>query len=127
MKHISHVALAVLLWGELAAAGAGRKVTLSLPHPLAHGETVWLNVGVGAIGHKQLHVTTADGRELGTISAYGPKAGSTGGTYTLPVPADAISGDHLTILLTIIEGKTEHAATEREVINIRVSIQPAHR
>ena len=126
MKHISHAALAVLLWGELAAAAAGRKVTLSLPHPLARGETVWLIVGVGAIGHKQLHVTTADGRELGTITAYGPKAGSTGGTYTLPVPADAIAEDHLTILLNIIEGETEHAATEHEVIGVRVSIRSAH-
>lgn len=125
--HVSHVALAVLLWGQSAGGPAGRRVTLSLQHPPARGETVWLNVDVGAIGHDQVHVTTSDGRELGTISTYGLRAGRVAGTYTLPVPADAISGDHLTVLLTIIEGKTERAATEREVTSVRVSIQPARR
>ena len=122
-----HLALAMMLWGQTAAGLAGRAITLSLPHPPAHGETVWLKVDVGAIGHGQVRVTTERGRELGTISTYGLKAGRVAGTYTLPVPADALSGDRIRVVFTMIEGNKERPATQAEVTGVSVGIRPAGR
>jgi len=120
-----YFALAMMLWGQAAGGSAGRAVTLSLPHRPVHGETVWLKVEVGAIGHGQVRVTTASGRELGTISAYGLKAGRVAGTYTLPVPADEISGDRIRVVFTTIEGNKQRPATRAEVTGVVVGIRPA--
>jgi hypothetical protein len=122
---VLHLALAVFLSGYPAAGPTGRRVTLDLPHPPAQGETVWLKVDVGEIGRHELHVTTSNGRELGTISTYGVKSGRPAGTYTLPVPADAISSNHLTVLLVVIDGDTQRAATRREVKGVSVALQSA--
>ena len=117
--------MAVLLLGHSADGSAARRVSLTLPHPPATGESVCLKVEVGEIGHNQVHVTTSSGRELGTISTYGVRSGRPAGTYTLPVPADAMSDNHLTVLLTVIEGETERPATLREVKAVSLAIRPA--
>lgn len=117
--------MAMFLLGCSADGGAARRVSLTLPRLPARGEAVLLKVEVGEIGHNQLHVTTGSGRELGTISTYGVKPGTPAGTYIVPVPPDAMSGDHLTVLLTILEGNTEHAATRREVKGVSIAIRPA--
>src|ERR1700761_3356768 len=68
--------------------------TLALPHVLRKGETAWLLVEVGAIGHHQIQFTTQDGRPLGTISPSGERAvasssSQTQHVYPLPIPPDA--------------------------------------
>ncbi|UWZ81944.1 hypothetical protein [Occallatibacter riparius] len=122
---VLHLLMAVFLLGYSADGSPTRRVSLTLPHPPATGETIWLKVEVGEIGHNQVHVTTSSGRELGTISTYGVKSGKPAGTYTLPVPADAMSGTHLTVLLSIIQGRTEHAASLREVKAVSIGLRPA--
>jgi hypothetical protein len=118
-----HVALAVALMGQSAAGRAGRRVTLSLPQPPVHGETVVLTVQLGAIGHDQVHITTAGGRELGTISGYGLKAGRPAGSYAVPVPADAVTDGHVTVVFSMIEGNTERAATQEEVKDVKITVR----
>lgn len=122
---VLHLVMAVFLLGHSADGSPARRVSLTLPHTPAAGETIWLKVEVGEIGHNQVHVTTSTGRELGTISTYGVKSERPAGTYTLPVPADAMSGTRLTVVLTVIEGQTEHSATLREVKAVSIGIRPA--
>lgn len=119
------LALAMLLWGQAAGVPSGGIVTLSLPHPPASGETVWLKVEVGAIGHSQVHVTTGPGRELGTISTFGVKADRAAGAYTLPIPADAMTGDRIRIVFTTIRGGKERPATPSEVTGASIGIRQA--
>src|SRR6266850_1301481 len=67
------------------------EMTLVLSHPLRAGEIAWIEVQVGPIGRGQeIDVTTAAGQELGVISPFGVRRGQDAGTYTLPVPGDAI-------------------------------------
>src|ERR1700722_11052895 len=118
-----HVARAVALLGQSGAGQSGRDVTLLLPHPPAHGETAWITIRVGAIGHARLQVTTSDGRDLGIISPYGVKAGTESGTYNLPVPAEAASNGRLTVRLTMLEGTARRAPTTQEVISVKAVLR----
>ena len=57
-----------------ANAGAGREVTLTLPHALRSGETAWLEVEVGAIERgEEIDIVTTSGRSLGSsrLSGFG--------------------------------------------------------
>jgi hypothetical protein len=98
--------------------------TLVLPHVLRKGETVWLLVEVGAIGHDQIELTTQDGRPLGTVSPFGLKPGQAGGTYTLPLPADAFAGRRLALRIAVKESdRAQHAPGTGEVKSLRLLIR----
>jgi len=115
------------LLGPPAHAPAGRVVTLALPHPLRPGETAWLEVTVGVLENKaEIEIQTTEGRELGVISPFGIRPGSPAGTYTVPVPLDAISHDHLPLRLFLDRnGHPLRAPTAKEVTSLRVKIMPA--
>lgn len=85
-------------------APAAREMTLTLPHALRAGETVWLLVEVGAIGREQIELATQDGRPLGTISPFGIRSGQVAGTYSVPVPADALKDGRLALRLSLTQG-----------------------
>ncbi|MEO6815391.1 MAG: hypothetical protein ABI177_01715 [Edaphobacter sp.] len=103
---------------------AAREMTLTLPHALRKGETVWLLVTVGAIGRDQIEITTQDGQSLGTISAFGARSGKAGGTYTVPVPAEALRNGRLAVRLAVIQsGRAPRAATTKEVKSLRLLIR----
>ena len=119
---LSHMALAVMLMAQGGDMVKGRDITLHLPHPPAPGESIWLKLKVGEIGRSQLHVTTPDGRELGTIGTYGVKAGRAAGVYMLPIPPDVAVRGHLTVRLTVLSGYTARAATRQEVPEVRLSM-----
>ena len=124
------VALLALIAPHAAAQGPTRdapmsaqELTLAPPRPLAPGEPAWLEVQVGPISRgRVVTVTTASGQPLGTISPFGARVGESGGTYTLPVPPDAIRDGKLTVRLTITEGGgAPRAPTAQEVPSVKLS------
>lgn len=101
-----------------------REMTLVLPHALRKGETAWLLVKVGAIGRDQIQLMTQDGRPLGTISPFGIRSGRPGGTYTVPVPAEALSDGRLRLRLSVMQsGRAPRAPTAKEVKSLRLLIR----
>ena len=118
-------AAALALFSLLAQRPAARTVTLTLPHALRSGETATLVVSVGVIPKgARIEVTTLSGRDLGTVSPYGIRPGHEAGSYTVPIPADAIEGRRVRILLSLAFAGTRRAPTESEVrvaLRIRTS------
>jgi len=117
------LALVALL---LAQAEAGRVETLALPHALRAGESAWLEVQVGAVTHgTEIEVATTSGRLLGVISPYANRSGNEAGTYTLPLPADTISDNHIAVRLLLKHYQSQRAPTLKEVRSVRVRITSA--
>ena len=106
-----------------AHAAEGDK-TLALPRALKAGEIAVIQVQVGNIARGQeIHVTTASGRELGVISPFGVRSGHAAGTYPIPIPADAVAGQRLTVHLTVTgNGAAPHAPTAQQVRSVEVVI-----
>ncbi len=101
-----------------------REMTLVLPHALRKGETAWLLVKVGAIGRDQIQIMTQDGRPLGTISPLGIRSGKSAGTYTVPVPEEALSDGRLALRLSMMQsGRAPRAPTAKEVKSLRLLIR----
>jgi hypothetical protein len=117
-------ALLALLAHGAQAAPADDVMTLALPHQLGAGETAWLEVQVGPIGRGQeIEVTTAAGQELGVISPFGIRVGQDAGTYTIPVPRDAIRDGRLAVRLRISQyGAPPRAPTAQEVRGVKLTI-----
>jgi hypothetical protein len=117
------------LLAQIANAASVSDMTLVLPRPLRAGETAWIEVQVGPISRGQeIDVTTASGRELGVISPFGGRVGQDAGTYTLPVPADAIRDGRLPVRLTITQfGAPPRAPTEQEVRSVKLNVAGAAR
>ncbi|HEY4641057.1 MAG TPA: hypothetical protein VII75_06905 [Thermoanaerobaculia bacterium] len=116
-------AAALALFSFLAQVPAARTVTLALPHALRAGESATLLVSVGVIPKgARIEVTTPSGHPLGTISPHGIRPGSEAGTYTVPLPSDAIDGRHVCVLLSLAFGDTRRAPSEKEVKGVRVRI-----
>jgi hypothetical protein len=114
----------------LFAVGAhhseSRSVNLVLPHALQAGEIATLVVTVGVIPRSgEIEITTTSGRELGTISPYGIRAGHESGTYAVPLPADAISGRHVSLLVSLRANGKTRAPTMQQVKRVIVRIRSA--
>jgi len=113
------VALALL--STLAQPPTARSVTLTLPHALREGEVAFLAVTVGVIPRgAEIEITTPTGRPLGTISPHGIRPGHEAGTYTVPLPANAISGRRVTVLLSLSANGKRRVPTKKEVKRVRV-------
>jgi hypothetical protein len=109
-------------------AGNARKMTLVLPHSLREGEAAWLLVKVGDIGHKQIRLTTQDGRPLGTISPFAIRSGQAAGTYSIPVPAEDFHHERLALRLSMVEaGDAQRAPTKEELESVRLVIRPVQK
>jgi hypothetical protein len=109
---------------------ATREMTLVLPRPLRAGEAAAVEVQLGPLSRgRVVTVTTADGRPLGTVSPFGVRVGQPGGTYTLPVPPDAIRDGKLTVRLTISQGGggPPRAPTAEEVPRVELKAGGAAR
>jgi hypothetical protein len=114
---------AFALFSLLAQSPAARTVTLTLPRALRAGETATLVVSVGVIPKgARIEITTPSGRSLGTISPHGIRPGREAGTYTVPLPAEAVSGRRVCVLLSLAFADTRRAPTEKEVSRVRVKI-----
>ncbi|MFP5514958.1 MAG: hypothetical protein ACLGJC_17955, partial [Alphaproteobacteria bacterium] len=114
------VLLAVLvLAGQPAGADPARtpalldgngETTLTLPHPLRQGGAIVLAVTLGRISRGQtVEITTADGRPIGVAAPFGPQRNQGAGTFTIPVPADAVRDGRLALRLRV----TTHDAPPR--------------
>jgi hypothetical protein len=115
---------ALTLFSLLAQEASGRAVNLALPHALREGETAWLLVTVGVIPRgAEIEITTPSGRLLGVVSPYGIRSGSAAGTYTVPLPADAISARRVSLLLMLDLSGKQRAPTAREVKKVQVRIR----
>jgi hypothetical protein len=131
MRSAAAIVFAVL---TLEAHAAESEKTLMLPHALQTGQIAVIQVQVGKIARGQeIHITTAAGRELGVISPFGVRSGHAAGTYPIPVPADAVAGQQLTVHVSVTGNGTQpHAPTAQEVRSIEVVIggtakpQPDH-
>ncbi|HET7436839.1 MAG TPA: hypothetical protein VFN10_19170 [Thermoanaerobaculia bacterium] len=100
-----------------------RELTLVLPHELREEESAVLLVSVGVIPRgARIEITTPSGRPLGTISPYGIRAGREAGTYTVPLPANAISGRHVTLRLSLAFNGKHRAPAKKEVKGVRVVV-----
>jgi hypothetical protein len=125
MRPVAAFAL-LLLTGHAASAD---DLTLVLPHPLHAGETAWIEVQVGPIGRgREIDVTTGSGQELGAISPFGVRAGQDAGTYTLPVPADAIRDGRVSVRLAITKaGGAPRTPDAQEVRGVKLIVSGASR
>lgn len=108
---------------------AGRTETLSLPHALRAGESAWLEVKVGVIPKgAEIEITTTVGRPLGVISPFAIRPGNPAGTYTVPLPADAIAHGRVSLRLSLnYPGQSRRAPTLKEVKRLRVKVASAQR
>jgi hypothetical protein len=96
--------------------------TLTLPHSLAPGANAWLEIQVGplALGQR-VRVATQGGALLGAISPFGRAERQQAGTYSLPVPSDAIHDDTLSVIVTVTEAnKPARAPTPEEVRSLKL-------
>jgi hypothetical protein len=112
-----------------SAAAAGSDLTLALSHPLRAGEMAWLQVQVGPLARgQQIEVTTVDGQLLGVISPFGVRRGEAAGTYTLPIPPEAIQGDRLAVRLMVsqFDGPARPPTTQ-EVLKVTLHVDPPQR
>jgi hypothetical protein len=119
---VALAAYALLAAGLAETQEAARTVTLALPHPLGAGDSAWIEVQLGPVGRREINVTTASGEPLGTISPYGIRAGQDAGTYSLPVPSDAIKDDRLSLQLSISQPGGSRAPTAQEVQEVTLRI-----
>lgn len=120
--------VALVLLSTLAQPPTARSVTLTLPHALREGETAFLSVTVGVIQRgAEIEITAVTGRPLGTISPYGIRPGNEAGTYTVPLPADAISGRRVTVLLSLRANGKHRPPTKKEVKRVRAAVMSTPR
>jgi hypothetical protein len=97
--------------------------TLALPHALRPEEAVFLELKLGSLARGlRVEVSTPSGRSLGAISPFGARAGADSGTYTIPVPPDAVSGDHLAIVIRVNDGGRKRSPAEKEIRSIAVKV-----
>lgn len=114
--------------GAMSQTMAAPDIVLTLPRALRAGETAFVEVQVGPIGRREIDVATASGRPLGTISPFGVRAGQDAGTYTLPLPADAIAGGRVVLRLTISQpGGAPRPPTADEVRSVTLRVGAAGR
>ena len=105
-------------------AGPGRVVNLVLPRDLSANEAVWIELKLGVIARgAEIEIETTEGKALGVISPHGIRAGDEAGTYTVPVPTEAISNKRLSVRLTLKQAdRSKRAPTTKEVKNVRLKI-----
>ena len=128
MRTLSAAFVCLALLARQADAAEGRDVTLTLPRALHPGETAFAEVQLGLLARGlEIEVTTAAGRELGVISPHGMRAGQGAGTYTLPIPPDAIVEGRIALRLSLNQFGHARAPTAQEVKSVRVKITPAAR
>ena len=104
-------------------AAPGRVVNLVLPRTLSANEVVWIELKLGAIGRgAEIELETKSGKTLGVVSPHGIRSGDEAGTYTIPVPPDAISNKRLSLRLILTQGRAKRAPTTKEVKSVRLKI-----
>src|SRR5262249_14265298 len=129
----TYVLIALLAPGAGATAAGtqskARRVVLTLPRTPAAQEAVWLSVRLGVLqrGWRVL-VLSDDGRLLGAISPFAIPAGNKAGTYTIPLPQDAVRHGRVAVRLAVeIMENVTRAPTRSEVEDVRLVYVPVNR
>lgn len=124
MRRCAVAFVLALLIAQGGCATSWRVRTLTLPHALDAADNVYLEVRVGALaGGQEIELSTDNGRRLGVISPHGIRPGRDAGTYTVPLPADAIRDGRLRIrLITTPAGGTARDANADEVREVRLVV-----
>lgn len=105
------------------AAVPGRVVNLVLPRSLTENEGVAVELKLGVLARgAEIQVETTSGRMLGVISPYGIRSGNEAGTYTVPVPRDAISNQRVSLRIILSYNDSKRAPTTKEVRHVRLVI-----
>lgn len=127
------VLMALLALGaDAIAAGTqsdAHRVVLTLPRAPAAPEAVWLSVRLGVLqrGWRVL-VLSDDGKLLGVISPFAIPAGNKAGTYTIPLPENAVR--HRRVVVRLVVEVREHvtrAPTRSEVEDVQLVYVPVSR
>ena len=129
----AYALLALLAPGaEATAAGtpsSARRIVLTLPRAPAAQEAVWLSVRVGVLERGvRILVLSDDGTLLGAISPFAISPGKEAGTYTIPLPENAVSQGRVAVRL-VVEDR-EHVtrpATGGEVEDVGLVYVPVTR
>jgi hypothetical protein len=128
MRTLSAAFVCVALLAQQVGAAEGRDVTVTLSRALQPGETAFAEVQLGLLARGlEIEITTAAGRKLGVISPHGIRAGQEAGTYTLPIPSDAIVKGQVALRLSLNQFGRTRAPTAQEVKSVRLKITPAAR
>jgi hypothetical protein len=102
VRFLALAASAALALLAQPADAATRAITLHLPHALMAHQAMVATVRLGAVPRgTTILVQTADGRLLGTISPYAIVPGQEAGSYTVPIPADAVTDGEVTLFVGV--------------------------
>ena len=109
-------------------AGPGRVVNLVLPRDLGPDDAIVLEVKLGVIASgAEIEIETLTGKTLGVISPHGIRAGNEAGTYTVPIPPEAISDKRLSVRIIHSFQSRKRAPSNKEVKSVQLRItSPAH-
>ncbi len=108
---------------QITTAAPGRVVNLVLPRTLSANEVVWIELKLGAVQRgAEIEIETKSGKTLGVVSPHGIRSGDDAGTYTVPVPPDAISNKRLSLRLTLNHGRAKREPTPKELKSVRLKI-----
>lgn len=103
-------------------------MNLVLPRSLSENEGVAVELKLGVLARgAEIQVETTSGKMLGVISPYGIRSGHEAGTYTVPVPRDAISNQRVSLRITLINNRSKRAPTTKEVRTVRLIITSTDR
>jgi hypothetical protein len=126
MRTVLATFVCFVLLANVAFSTDGHMLRLVLPHPLRPGETVWLELTLGAIERgAEIEVLTAEGQFLGVISPFGIRSNQEAGTYTIPLPSDVFQNSRVSLRLSIGHGgHVPRMPSETEVKSVRLKITP---
>ncbi len=111
------------------AGAPGRVINLVLPRSLNEDEGLVLELKLGVLERgDEIQVQTTSGKMLGVISPYGIRSGNEAGTYTVPVPAKAISNNRVSLRITLNQhSRGKRAPNDQELRSIKLRITPNRR
>ena len=111
-----------LSWLNAARAADARRFELPLPPAPSTQEAPTLAIEVGAIPRgTEIEISTPDGVPIGTVSPFAIRPGQPAGTYLFPLPAEAIQGGRVVVLLSMRRaGVAARAPNAEEVPKVSV-------
>jgi hypothetical protein len=105
------------------AAGepAARTVVLASQRAPAEGESLWLEVTVGALPKgASLTVADARGNLLGTVSPFGRPARQAGGGHLVPLPEELQRAEKIELHLMLVENEGKRQPTASELREVKL-------
>ena len=129
MRAVCAALLSLALLGHAAEGASGsaearHAVTLTLSGA-PDGRVAFLVVTLGALpSGGEVEITGTDGKMLGSLSPYALRTGASAGTYTVPLPSDAVHNGQVTVQLSLRSGDTARAPTADEVKAVRAEWGP---